>query len=107
MKIKQFLIIGVCISLIGILGGCGQPAQDNSLEASDKQMANEQIIDQNDREVILPEQMERVVMTAVPLPSIYALIGEPIDKIVGMHPGAKSAIDNSIMGKMTPQLLKQ
>ena len=106
MKLKQFLIISVCVSLIGILGGCGQPAQDNPSEEADKQIAKEHIVDQNGREVILPEQMEKVVMTALPLPSIYALTGAPIDKIVGMHPGANSAIANSIMGKMTPELLK-
>lgn len=105
MKLKQFFIITVCISLIGILGGCNQSAQDSASEETDNQITKETIIDQNDREVVLPEQIEKVVMTALPLPSIYALTGESVNKIVGMHPGAKSAIENSIMGKMTPELL--
>jgi iron complex transport system substrate-binding protein len=44
-------------------------------------------------------------MTALPIPSAYALTGAPIEYIVGMHPGAVSAIENSVMAAMYPDLL--
>ncbi|SHK02242.1 ABC transporter substrate-binding protein [Paramaledivibacter caminithermalis] len=125
-KISIFLILILCTVFIGILSGCSdnsigtQPVQkeeavkevqkDEANKTSDKQdieAKKEIIIDQNGREVILPEKIDNVVMTALPLPSIYALTGEAVDKIVGMHPGAKSAIENSIMGKMTPELVNK
>ncbi len=52
----------------------------------------------------LQYNIERVVLTALPLPSIFALTGAPLDMIVGMHPGSKSAIANSVMNDMYPGL---
>ena len=63
------------------------------------------VIDQNNMEATLNGKPERIVLTALPLPSIYALTGEPIEKLVGIHPGAASAIKNSVMGAMYPALL--
>lgn len=124
-RISIFLIMVLCSASIGILVGCSnssleaEPVQ-NEKDAGDNQKVkkedtqlsveenrqnkNKIIVDQNEREVALPDEIDRVVMTALPLPSIYALTGEPINKIVGMHPGSKSAIKNSIMGKMMPEL---
>lgn len=63
------------------------------------------VVDQNGREVVLPDEINRVVMTALPFPSIYAITDEPVSKVVGMHPGSRGAIENSIMGIMYPELL--
>jgi iron complex transport system substrate-binding protein len=63
------------------------------------------VTDQNNMTVNVPQGMTRVVMTALPLPSIYALTGAPIDYIVGMHPGSSSAIENSVMAAMYPDLI--
>ncbi|MEW9121963.1 MAG: ABC transporter substrate-binding protein [Thermotaleaceae bacterium] len=79
------------------------PGAENNPE--NKDISPKIVIDQNSAEVILPDEINRVVMTALPLPSIYALTNEPIQKIVGMHPGSKGAIENSIMGTMYPDLL--
>lgn len=62
------------------------------------------IVDQNGITVVLPPNIDRVVLTALPLASIYALTGASLDNIVGMHPGSKSAIENSIMNSMYPGL---
>jgi iron complex transport system substrate-binding protein len=76
-----------------------------SNEFSQDSASEKVIVDQMGQEVVIAGSVDQVVMSALPLPSIYALTNEPIDKIVGMHPGSKSAIENSIMGKMYPDLL--
>jgi iron complex transport system substrate-binding protein len=63
------------------------------------------VTDQNNMTAQVPKGMSRVVMTALPLPSVYALTGAPIEYIVGMHPGSSSAIENSVMAAMYPDLL--
>ncbi|MCT4566433.1 MAG: ABC transporter substrate-binding protein [Maledivibacter sp.] len=128
-RISVFLMLISCIALVSMVSGCSnsspetKPVQkeeqasdknevktEDTNESLDKQASDvkgKTIIDQNEREVVLPEKTDNVVMTALPLPSIYALTGESVDKIVGMHPGSKSAIENSIMGKMTPELINK
>lgn len=62
------------------------------------------VIDQNGMEVVIESRPERLVTTALPLPSIYALTGAPIEYLVGVHPGSTSAIENSVMAAMYPEL---
>ena len=62
------------------------------------------VTDMNDREVQIPKDIDSVVLTALPLPSIYALTGAPIENLKGVHPGSTSAIENSIMASMYPEL---
>ncbi|WP_455716991.1 ABC transporter substrate-binding protein [Anaerosporobacter sp.] len=62
------------------------------------------VVDQNDMTATIKANPERLVTTALPLPSIYALIGSPIEYLVGVHPGSTSAIENSVMAAMYPEL---
>lgn len=62
------------------------------------------VTDQNGMEVVIASKPERLVTTALPLPSIYALTGAPIEYLVGVHPGSTSAIENSVMAAMYPEL---
>lgn len=62
------------------------------------------VIDQNGMEAVIESKPERLVTTALPLPSIYALTGAPIEYLVGVHPGSTSAIENSVMAAMYPEL---
>lgn len=89
-------------------GSSGATEEPVSEEATEEQeiVAIRTIVDQSGRTVEIPEDIERVVMTALPFPSIYAITGEPIDKVAGMHPGSRGAIENSIMGEMYPELLE-
>lgn len=63
------------------------------------------VVDMNDREVEVPTDIDSVVLTALPLPSIYALTGAPIEYLTGVHPGSTSAIENSVMAAMYPELV--
>ncbi|MGI5172513.1 ABC transporter substrate-binding protein [Treponema sp. OMZ 840] len=95
---KTVCAAALCILLFTAAGYSQKKAKDAS--------APIKVIDQNNMEVTIPKKPERIVLTALPLPSIYALTGEPIEKLVGMHPGSTSAIKNSVMSVMFPQLLK-
>ncbi len=59
------------------------------------------IVDQVGNEVVLPEKIERVVITSLwPLPSVYTLFKGSAEGLVGMHPAAKSAAEGSMLGKV-------
>ncbi len=96
----------VLVVFIGTVYTVGCSQKQEIADKSPVKTTQNTVVDQNGREVVIPEKTDRLVMTALPLPSTYALTGEPVEKIVGMHPGAKGAIANSIMGKMHPELLK-
>ncbi|SFI25566.1 iron complex transport system substrate-binding protein [Tindallia magadiensis] len=118
-KRKKFFskrMIPVTFALLLILmTGCGsghsgaesveKTEAEETVEAEQEVAAIRTIMDQSGRLVEIPEDIERVVMTALPFPSIYAITGEPISKVAGMHPGSRGAIENSIMGDMYPELL--
>ncbi len=100
MKILKLSVV-LLTALAMLLTGCTQQVQepDQDIERT--------YVCPSGKEVILPpaDQLERVVMTSVPLPSIYKLIGGDLDKLVGIHPGSKVDAERSILGKMAPQLL--
>ena len=89
------------------VGGTINNEAENKVDSNSTNKAEEgtiTITDQNGMEVVIPENPSRLVTTALPLPSIYALTGAPIENLVGVHPGSTSAIENSVMGAMYPQL---
>ncbi len=104
-EVKLKIIAVAMFTVLSIFGLTGCNQNQKKSEESLAQQSQEFVVDQNGRVVVIPEKVDRVIMTALPLPSAYALTGEPVDKIVGMHPGAQGAIAHSIMGKMHPELL--
>ena len=73
--------------------------------ASEESSDSITVTDMNGREVTIDGDIDSVVLTALPLPSIYAITGAPIENLKGVHPGSTSAIENSIMGSMYPDLV--
>lgn len=122
MSIKKFLnkkmVMGLAsITALSMLTACGA-TKDKSTESTNTEVSTENatntetteaetvtVVDQNGMEATIPTNPERLVTTALPLPSIYALLGQPIDYLVGVHPGSTSAIENSIMAAMYPELV--
>ncbi len=100
-KKKLFAMLG-CVAVLGLTTACGGQNPDSSQNMT--QTESNTIIDQNGMKVTIPENPTRLVTTALPLPSIYALTGAPIDYLVGVHPGSTSAIENSVMSAMYPEL---
>ena len=89
------------------VGGTVNNEAENKVDSNSTNKTEEgtiTITDQNGMEMVIPENPSRLVTTALPLPSIYALTGAPIENLVGVHPGSTSAIENSVMAAMYPQL---
>ena len=122
---KRFIAILMCTFVLGLTACSGTRAQNTEgtktetnmkIETENETVNSEitnneeteentiRVTDQNGMEAILPSNPTRLVTTALPLPSIYALTGAPIDYLVGVHPGSTSAIENSVMSAMYPQL---
>ena len=122
---KRFIAILMCTFVLGLTAcsGTGTPNTEGTKtetntkietenETDNSEITNNEetkdntirVTDQNGMEAILPSNPTRLVTTALPLPSIYALTGAPIDYLVGVHPGSTSAIENSVMSAMYPQL---
>ncbi|MBO5373193.1 MAG: ABC transporter substrate-binding protein [Lachnospiraceae bacterium] len=103
---KKLLSILLSAAMLLSLTACGS-AKEKSAEEAEKVTSDLETItvtDQNGMEVTIPANPDRLVTTALPLPSIYALTGAPIEYLVGVHPGSTSAIENSIMAAMYPEL---
>ena len=95
MKRKIYTILLCLLSMAAT--GCAQTAQ--------KEAEFIEVTDQNNMTAKVPKDISRVALTALPLPSIYAITGAPIENLVGMHPGSASAIENSVMKAMYPDLV--
>lgn len=64
------------------------------------------IIDQNGREVEIPEKIERIATGRIlPFPAVWYLATGSADEIIGIHPASKSAAENSILRKFVPEIL--
>ena len=102
------LATGMVFSVVG----CGtavpsaeqQPSVEAGTNAGEEVATNEgtrTIIDQVGNEVVLPEKIERVVITSLwPLPSVYTLFQGSAEGLVGMHPAAKAAAEGAMLGKV-------
>ncbi|MDR1137576.1 MAG: ABC transporter substrate-binding protein [Synergistaceae bacterium] len=65
------------------------------------------ITDQMGNEVVIPERVERVVISSVwPLASVYCLYMGSTDKLVGLDPAIISAAENSALIKVFPDIVK-
>jgi iron complex transport system substrate-binding protein len=65
------------------------------------------ITDSVGREVSLPGEINRVVISSIwPLPSVYCLFEGSAKKLVGIHPASMSAAKNSMLVRVTPDILK-
>ena len=112
---KKRVVLAAVICALGVISaGCGSAADTMQEEAASLQTASSEetsaenyieVVDQNNMTAKVPKDASRVVLTALPLPSIYAITGAPIENLVGMHPGSASAIENSVMKSMYPDLV--
>jgi len=105
---RKLLLASMMLALCGAMAGCGASKEEGTNETQTAEAASAgyiEVVDQNNMTALVPEDASRVVLTALPLPSIYAITGAPIDNLVGMHPGSASAIENSVMAAMYPDLV--
>jgi len=112
---KKRLVLASMFCVLGAMAvGCGQ--SESAVETTTQEITAEkstaeettdyiEVVDQNNMTAKVPKDASRVALTALPLPSVYAITGAPIENLVGMHPGSASAIENSIMAAMYPDLV--
>ena len=114
-------IAAIILSLSMIIGtiGCTVPSdqkdstgvpetktekQEGTTVENDGETATRTIIDHVGNEVVLPANVERVVIASVwPLASVYVL-GYGTDKLVGLDPAIISAAENSMLIKIAPEI---
>lgn len=64
------------------------------------------IIDHNGNEVVLPAEINRVVISGIlPLPSVFCQFRGSAKEIVGIHPSSMAAAENSYLVKVYPEIL--
>lgn len=128
MRKKIFAATLAAVMSIALLTGCADngesvgntslPSTEEKQEASiltETDKASDQtteenkrvVIDHRGKEVELPANVERIVITSItPLPSVYALMGADLSKIVGISESAKSAAQDSILADIYPEILE-
>ena len=110
MKKKILMLLTICTLGLSCAGcSISDTSETETLETTSQssQETGEkddyiEVVDQNNMTAKVPKDVSRVILTALPLPSIYAITGAPIGNLVGMHPGSASAIENSVMKSMYP-----
>ncbi len=63
------------------------------------------IVDQRGVEVILKDKIERIVTLPMPSPSLLFSVDLSGNRIVGMHPTSMTAVRESILSEIAPELL--
>ncbi|MCT4631417.1 MAG: ABC transporter substrate-binding protein [Firmicutes bacterium] len=105
---KLLLSIFMIVALMS-LAACKGEAKVSEAKEDTKVVEKEKlvIIDQNDREVEIPDSINRVATGRIlPFPAVYFLANGSTDEIVGIHPASKSAAKESMLGKMSPSILE-
>lgn len=114
MKFKRIKALAVGAVLMLGAAGCSGVTTENESAEEQKTSENTEsvdngdgtrtIIDQVGNEVVLPEEIERVVIASVwPLASVYVL-SMGTDKLVGLDPAIISAAENSMLIKIAPEI---
>jgi iron complex transport system substrate-binding protein len=63
------------------------------------------LTDQDNRSIRLPNRIDRMIVTAFPIPALWYAMTGSCKEIVGIHPGAKDKARASLLGVLAPNLL--
>lgn len=106
---KKYGFLAAAMLTTGLLAACGNDDSSKSSNSSEKQTtAEEKIVqDQLGRDVTIPNDPERVVVGGIlPYFSTWFVATNSTKEIVGMHPNSYNAASNSMLAKMSPDVLK-
>lgn len=82
-----------------------QPKEAVEEVKEEVQKKERKIVDQAGNETVLPEKVERVVISSLwPLPSVYCLFHGSAQGLVGIHPASKSAAEFSLLPQIAPEI---
>ena len=94
--------------LIAGLAGCAKKEAGSTVAGADKgtsQSATRTIVDHTGVEVVLPAEINRVVIVSPwPLPSVYCLYAGSTQRLVGIPASSKVAAENSLLIQAYPGL---
>ena len=97
-KTKKWIALLLVLTMVlTLFTGCG----GNNTANNDKVVESRTVIDATEREIIVPGEINRVViMSTMPLCSVYCMAGGDPDKIVGLTPESKNAAVNSFLSQV-------
>lgn len=107
MKKKTGFIAAVALSAMA-LAACGDKEQSTDNVSSELEVTAEEkiVIDQNGTEVTIPQNVERVVTGGIlPYFSTWFVATNSTKELVGIHPNSYNAAENSILAKISPDVL--
>ncbi|MBE5972630.1 MAG: Fe3+-citrate ABC transporter substrate-binding protein [Lachnoclostridium sp.] len=119
MKKKTLVAITAAISVAAaVLSGCSATPTNETMSTTVSTVTAEEtkaveeteaetrtIIDHAGNEVILPAELNRVVISGLlPLPSVFVQFRGSAEEIVGMHPSSMAAAENSYLVNIFPDI---
>ncbi len=121
-KYKKLTSLVLAFTMIMSLAACGSgsgssvssPEAAETVSEAGSETAEENpeegktriVTDHLGREVELPEEINRIVILSIlPLPSVYCLFEGSAEKIVGIAPSSMAAAENSILPVVCPDIL--
>lgn len=105
---KKYGFLAAATLAAGLLAACGNE-ESKTTSSSDKQTTAEEkmIQDQLGRDVTILGDVDRVVVGGIlPYFSTWFVATNSTKEIVGMHPNSYNAASNSMLAKMSPDVLK-
>lgn len=114
------IIVGLLVISSALVIGCinkevpSELAEDEQNQAAviadeeaEENKGTKIIVDQNGREVEILKDLNRIATGRIlPFPAVYFLATGSTDNIVGIHPASMSAAKTSMLGKISPSILK-
>ena len=98
MKRVLALILSFAMMLTVLAGCAGAPAENT--DAPDPE-GTHLVVDNTEAEIEVPNQIDRIViMSTMPLCSVYCMVGGDADKIVGLTPASKNAAVKSFLTRV-------
>ena len=97
-RMKRWISLLLLITMaVTLFTGCGSSQTSDS----DTVAESRTVVDATGREITVPGEINRVViMSSMPLASVYCMTGADPDKLVGLTPESKNAAVNSFLSQV-------
>ncbi len=122
MRNRILALLLSCSMALTALAGCGSGGSSQAESSAAETVSAEEspaeadsgteadtvaITDHAGRQVEVPAQIDRVVVTDIlPMASVLTVFLGSADKIVGIHPSSMSAAESGLLGELFPEILE-
>ena len=101
--ISIVLVLSMCMGLFA----CASTTKTAGVAVENTSSGTHIVVDHAGNKVEVPNKIERIVVTGIwPLPAVLSVFFNSANKIVGIAPQSKTAAENSLLGKVYPEILK-